>query len=221
MSVMWSGREDSGILGVMFQWAKQTKKRGFTIVELLIVIVVIAILAAVTVVGYSGIQSQAKNTTFLAAMDAYEKAMRLYYAAYGTFPSTRLDSGVYEQTCLGEDFVATAGFSEGKCFSDAMIDSYTGTNKDTVGIVIPSVNEALKEFVQPLPEAAEREFSIGDMPYSRGIGYQGGQLGSQHFATLYYYTDGDQKCGRGNRSVATLGGKEFTTCNVVLSHITN
>ncbi len=40
------------------QWAKQ--KSGFTIVELLIVIVVIAILAAITIVSYNGISERAK-----------------------------------------------------------------------------------------------------------------------------------------------------------------
>lgn len=194
----------------------ERKQTGFTIVELLIVVVVIAILATVTVVAYNGIQSQAKNTTFLAAMDAYEKAMRLYFAAHGTYPSTHLN-GVYEQTCLGEDFDATTDYSENKCFSNAVIDGYTGTNKATIGVVIPSVNEALKEFLRPLPEAANREFSLAGMPYSRGIGYQGGQTGSSHFATLYYYVDGNQPCGRGTRSVTSYEGKEFTLCNVVLN----
>lgn len=39
------------------------KERGFTIVELLIVIVVIAILAAITIVSYNGIQNRAKATS--------------------------------------------------------------------------------------------------------------------------------------------------------------
>ena len=41
---------------------KQTKSSGFTIVELLIVIVVIAILAAITIVAYNGIQDRANTT---------------------------------------------------------------------------------------------------------------------------------------------------------------
>lgn len=44
-------------------------KRGFTIVELLIVIVVIAILAAITVVAYNGIQNRARASGAQAAAE--------------------------------------------------------------------------------------------------------------------------------------------------------
>lgn len=40
---------------------KETRAAGFTIVELLIVVVVIAILAAITIVSYNGIQERAKS----------------------------------------------------------------------------------------------------------------------------------------------------------------
>lgn len=59
---------------------------GFTIVELLIVIVVIAILAAITVVAYTGIQQQARDSQRLADLSTLEKAFRLYAVEYGHFP---------------------------------------------------------------------------------------------------------------------------------------
>ncbi len=61
-------------------------KYGFTIVELLIVIVVIAILAAVTIVVYNGIQSRAKVTQQTTAIAQYVKAIHIYIADKGTLP---------------------------------------------------------------------------------------------------------------------------------------
>lgn len=59
------------------QWAKQ-KEYGFTIVELLIVIVVIAILAAITVVAYNGIQNRAYDTTVQSDLRSIAQRMETY-----------------------------------------------------------------------------------------------------------------------------------------------
>ena len=54
------------------------KQIGFTIVELLVVIVVIAVLAAVMVVTYSNIQGRARDSQRLSDMNAITKALEIY-----------------------------------------------------------------------------------------------------------------------------------------------
>lgn len=53
-------------------------RQGFTIVELLIVIVVIAILATITVVAYNGIQDRAKDVAMVTAANQVEKALQIW-----------------------------------------------------------------------------------------------------------------------------------------------
>lgn len=60
---------------------------GFTIVELLIVIVVIGILAAITIVAYNGIQSQAKATSAKASAGILQKKLEAYNADPGGYPA--------------------------------------------------------------------------------------------------------------------------------------
>lgn len=62
------------------------KKRGFTIVELLIVIVVVGILAAISIVAYSGIQGKARDAQRLQDIKTIQKALELYKTQYGNYP---------------------------------------------------------------------------------------------------------------------------------------
>lgn len=64
------------------------KERGFTIVELLIVIVVIAILAAITIVAYNGIQNRAKTTKAQTNAAAVQKVAEAYNADNSRYPGT-------------------------------------------------------------------------------------------------------------------------------------
>lgn len=70
------------------------KQTGFTIVELLIVIVVIAILATLTIVAYNGIQTRSKNVKTTVAVAAWVKAFKLYQADNNSYPPTN--------SCLGD-----------------------------------------------------------------------------------------------------------------------
>lgn len=66
-------------------WAKN-RHSGFTIVELLIVIVVIAILAAITIVAFNGIQTRARDNTRISDLKNLQKIVELYKAENGVYP---------------------------------------------------------------------------------------------------------------------------------------
>lgn len=71
---------------------KNSKKRGFTIVELLIVIVVIGILAAISLVAYSGLQQRSRDAARLQDAKSIEKAIQLYRTQIGAlFGPTSVD----------------------------------------------------------------------------------------------------------------------------------
>jgi prepilin-type N-terminal cleavage/methylation domain-containing protein len=85
----------------------QKKSNGFTIVELLIVIVVIGILAAITVVAYNGVRDRASNTSVQSDLSSFAKKLALFHADYARYPTNtaelatlqfRLNSRAYDNT---------------------------------------------------------------------------------------------------------------------------
>lgn len=64
-----------------------TMRRGFTIVELLIVIVVIGILAAITIVAYNGIQERTRLNIIQSDLANVKKKIMLYKVDAGKYPA--------------------------------------------------------------------------------------------------------------------------------------
>ena len=63
-----------------------TKNGGFTIVELLIVIVIIGILAALIIVAYNGIQQRSKDTAIQVDIKNFQNKMAQFNADYDRYP---------------------------------------------------------------------------------------------------------------------------------------
>lgn len=154
----------------------QDGRRGFTIVELLIVIVVIAVLAAITIVAYNGIQTRAENTKTISAVEKYAKALSLYALDNGSYPNV----GSYP--CLGSD--------DGKC---GQVTDGAPTCFGTGGA--GSLNQAtfdanMKSVINSLPLTSTQQIGCGGKSYKGAYFYTAdGKSGS-----INYFLRGNQTC---------------------------
>jgi prepilin-type N-terminal cleavage/methylation domain-containing protein len=77
----------------------KNKQQGFTIVELLIVIVVIGILAALVITTFTGIQQKARDTERQTDIKALQGQVEAYYAQKGNYPTrTNVNDSAWRST---------------------------------------------------------------------------------------------------------------------------
>ncbi len=138
--------------------------KAFTIVELLIVIVIIAVLATISVFVYSGMQVRAKNTAQSTAAAAYIRLLRLYKIQNGTWPTG--------PGCLGGNNIDTD--------SDGIADC--GDNAATK--VNPTLLAQLKT-VGTLPDVVTDQIEGTSGTKSAGIRYWGVQVDGTVLFTWY------------------------------------
>ncbi|MFW5923787.1 MAG: type IV pilin protein, partial [Planctomycetota bacterium] len=65
---------------------RAAKRSMFTLVELMIVVIIVAILAASAVPIYSSLVSRAYESEVLSALGTVRSAQRVYHAEYGKYP---------------------------------------------------------------------------------------------------------------------------------------
>ncbi|MDB5177196.1 MAG: putative Fimbral protein [Candidatus Saccharibacteria bacterium] len=129
------------------------KNAGFTIVELLIVIVVIGILAAIVIVAYNGVQLKARNSSAVAAIQSYKKALTQYAIDHQAYP-------VNGAVCLGQDYPDTGVFtaaSNRSCFRSS-----------SSGVISTTFNNNIKPYMGngTLPTPNNSVFGSGSSPWS-------------------------------------------------------
>ena len=84
----------------MLKWNK--KRRGFTLVELVIVIAILGILAMYALPKYQGIIKEARSSEAKAQLGSVRSALGIYYAKnHGVFPAT-LDGSIFADGTVPE-----------------------------------------------------------------------------------------------------------------------
>lgn len=162
---------------------------GFTIVELLIVIVVIGILAALVLNAFSGAQAKARNAARIDAADAWVKALDVYFASApkGSPPAPF-------NYCLG------TGYPGGQCYD---LDSGPRSESTAAMSVFRAGGIQLNSFPSTPVIAANGHRMVGGLlsygAYTDGIG------GVVQPQVIIYFLEGtNQDCGS-SQSVVSNG----------------
>ena len=118
-------------------------KKGFTIVELLIVIVVIGVLAAISIISFSGITSKARVSALQSDLSNNSKKLKLYFTQYGSYPTSIDASGCPATPTIDSNYCL-------KLTSGNSISSYSGTaNSFTLNIANGSSLYKITESTAP------------------------------------------------------------------------
>lgn len=153
----------------------QTQQKGFTIVELLIVIVVIGILAAIVIVAFNGIQSRARDAERTSDIRTIHKKLEVFYADKGYYPTSAqmMNTAFRQELGLNVDTLSPPGSSVSLAYCWPLgVDRYcyvprravpVGTAWDCTGSPDPAetcVSYVLSHLLEASPGVEQRQNSL-------------------------------------------------------------
>lgn len=133
---------------------------GFTIVELLIVIVVIAILAAVSVMAYSGVQARARDSQRRQDIKTITKAIEMYYIDNGRYPQ-----GLCTADCAVNGGWSTTNDGSWNNLANQLVPQYISSMPSD-----PTPSIGLNPTAGGATRYGYAYFSNGSTPYYCGVG---------------------------------------------------
>jgi prepilin-type N-terminal cleavage/methylation domain-containing protein len=186
--------------------------RGFTIIELLIVIVVIGILASISVATYGGIRERADDSLIASKVQSIAKIIETYGAANGGYVP------MADWVCVGEssDFPAGNGYNADWCTKPFTPDPIPG---GWVHPIDQNVNAKFKTLINRMPDSKIPEV-VDDQGYTwRGIVYDSSTGWNGGKPVLDFMI-------RGDRSACPIGeklysGPTYTRCHYNFTTVTS
>ena len=79
---------------------------GFTLIELMIVVAIIGILAAIAIPAYQDYTIRAQVSEGLTLLDGAKTAVATYYTDHGTFPSSNASAGLASPSSIAGNYVS-------------------------------------------------------------------------------------------------------------------
>lgn len=161
--------------------SRRDRRSGFTIVELLVVVIVLGILAAIIWVAYSGVQVRVRNTSMVAGARQYTESILTYRSLNSNYPMPPAGDAAADSDragCLGESY------TDGVCLIEDVLDPNEVTNKTWLDNALKQLNPNLPK----LPSNVRWESDGSDLEAGAFYAYTSGITpGSGYDALLSIY----------------------------------
>ena len=194
----------------MFTLSQSNK--GFTLLELLIVITIIGLLAALSVVALDESRVRSRNVALLSQMDEYQKALELSFTNTGVYPHPNTGSIRSRILCIGD------GLSEGPPPDDCMggiTRTYVAANSAVIENAFTNILNILPRMSQP-----KGTFNYSSPAYSGCSSDAAVPIPTSNTScteldySLWYLIEGpNESCGSGQVANSNLSN-EYTLCRL-------
>ena len=110
----------------------KSMQKGFTLIELMIVVAIIAILAAIAIPAYQNYLIRTQVSEGMSLMGGAKTAVAEYYSNYGNFPPSQASAGLDVDTAITGKYVTKVDLISGAGTGLGKIQATYGNSANTV-----------------------------------------------------------------------------------------